>query len=53
MNISLNWLKEYLDIEMPAEEVADALTSIGLETAPSKKSNRFAAASAVSSSERC
>lgn len=32
MNISLNWLKEYLDIEMPAEEVADALTSIGLET---------------------
>lgn len=32
MNISLNWLKEYLDIEMAAEEVADALTSIGLET---------------------
>ena len=32
MNISLNWLKEYLDIEMPAEEVAYALTSIGLET---------------------
>lgn len=32
MNISLNWLKEYLDIEMSAEEVADALTSIGLET---------------------
>lgn len=32
MNISLNWLKEYLDIDMSAAEVADALTSIGLET---------------------
>lgn len=37
MNISLNWLKEYLDIEMPAEEVADALTSIGLETGSVKE----------------
>jgi len=32
MNISLNWLKQYLDIDMSATEVADALTSIGLET---------------------
>ncbi|MBO4944471.1 MAG: phenylalanine--tRNA ligase subunit beta, partial [Muribaculaceae bacterium] len=32
MNISYNWLKRYIDIDMPATEVADALTSIGLET---------------------
>lgn len=32
MNISYNWLKEYLDFDMQPEEVADALTSIGLET---------------------
>lgn len=32
MNISYNWLKEYLDFDMQPEEVADTLTSIGLET---------------------
>ncbi len=31
MNISYNWLKQYLNINLPAEEVAKALTSIGLE----------------------
>lgn len=31
MNISYNWLKEYVDFEMSAHEVAVALTSIGLE----------------------
>ncbi len=31
MNISYKWLKEYVDFEMSAEEVAAALTSIGLE----------------------
>lgn len=31
MNISYNWLKEYVDFNMSAQEVADALTSIGLE----------------------
>lgn len=31
MNISYNWLKEYVDFEMSVQEVADALTSIGLE----------------------
>lgn len=31
MNISYNWLKEYVDFDMTAQEVADALTSIGLE----------------------
>ena len=32
MNISYNWLKEYLDFDLKPEEVAVALTSIGLET---------------------
>lgn len=32
MNISYKWLREYLPTEMPADAVADALTSIGLET---------------------
>jgi phenylalanyl-tRNA synthetase beta chain len=31
MNISYNWLKEYVDFDMTPQEVADALTSIGLE----------------------
>ena len=31
MNISYKWLKEYVDFDMTAQEVADALTSIGLE----------------------
>lgn len=31
MNISYNWLKEYVDFDLSAQEVADALTSIGLE----------------------
>lgn len=32
MNISYNWLKEYLDFDLSPEEVSAALTSIGLET---------------------
>lgn len=32
MNISYNWLKDYLDFDLSPEEVAAALTSIGLET---------------------
>ncbi len=32
MNISYNWLKEYLDFNLSPEEVSAALTSIGLET---------------------
>lgn len=31
MNISYNWLKEYVDFDMSVQETADALTSIGLE----------------------
>jgi phenylalanyl-tRNA synthetase beta chain len=32
MNISYNWLKEYLRFDLSPQETADALTSIGLET---------------------
>ena len=32
MNISYNWLKEYLDFDLSPEETSAALTSIGLET---------------------
>lgn len=32
MNISYNWLKDYLDFDLQPNEVAAALTSIGLET---------------------
>ncbi len=31
MNISYNWLKQYLNIDLPKEEVSSILTSIGLE----------------------
>lgn len=37
MNISYNWLKEYVQCELPAEEVANALTSIGLEVGSIEK----------------
>ncbi|MDD2328440.1 MAG: phenylalanine--tRNA ligase subunit beta [bacterium] len=32
MNISYNWLREYLQFELTPQETADRLTSIGLET---------------------
>ncbi|MFR9166997.1 MAG: phenylalanine--tRNA ligase subunit beta [Dysgonomonas sp.] len=32
MNISYNWLKDYLDFDLSPDETAAALTSIGLET---------------------
>ena len=32
MNISLSWLKQYIDFQLTPEGLADALTSIGLET---------------------
>ena len=32
MNISYNWLKEYINFDLTPDEVAAALTSIGLET---------------------
>ena len=32
MNISYNWLKDFVDFDLTPHQVADALTSIGLET---------------------
>ncbi len=32
MNVSYKWLKEYINFELSPEQLADALTSIGLET---------------------
>ena len=31
MNISYNWLKTYINLDQPAEEIGKILTSIGLE----------------------
>ena len=31
MNVSYKWLKEYVDFDLTPQEVADALTSCGLE----------------------
>ena len=31
MNISYNWLKRYIETDLPAEEIARILTDIGLE----------------------
>lgn len=32
MKISLNWLRDYVDVQLPAAELADRLTQAGLET---------------------
>ncbi|MDR2384355.1 MAG: phenylalanine--tRNA ligase subunit beta [Tannerella sp.] len=37
MNISYNWLKEYVSFDMTAGELSSALTSIGLETGKVEK----------------
>lgn len=37
MNISYNWLKEYLEFDLTPQETAEALTSIGLETGSVKE----------------
>lgn len=31
MNVSYNWLKRYINLDLPAEKVSETLTSIGLE----------------------
>ena len=31
MNVSYKWLKEYVDFDLTPDEVAAALTSVGLE----------------------
>ena len=37
MNISYNWLKNYLDLNLPAEEISQLLTDTGLEVEGIKK----------------
>lgn len=37
MNISYNWLKKYINIDVAPEELAKILTSIGLETGSTEK----------------
>ena len=32
MQVSLNWLKDYLQLSQTPEEISDALTALGLET---------------------
>ena len=36
MNISYKWLKRYIDTDMTPEQVAEALTSLGLEVGAEK-----------------
>ena len=31
MKVSLNWIREFLDLDKSPEEIADILTSLGLE----------------------
>jgi phenylalanyl-tRNA synthetase beta chain len=40
MKVSLSWLKDYIDIQMDAADLADALTMVGLEV--ESVSNRYA-----------
>ena len=37
MEISFNWLKKYIDLDIPAEETAKILTDIGLEVEDFRK----------------
>ncbi len=31
MKLSYNWLKDYLEVDMTPQQIADAMTSIGIE----------------------
>ena len=31
MKLSYNWLKEYIDCQLSAQQIADIMTSIGIE----------------------
>ena len=41
MKVSLNWLKEYLDVSGTAEEISDRLTALGLEASFENKGKSF------------
>ena len=53
MNISYNWLKRYLDTDLPAEEIARILTDIGLEVEGFEKIETVRAGFTASWSARC
>ena len=41
MKISLNWLKEYLTLDLSEKEISDKLTQLGLESTFSRSSKTF------------
>ena len=41
MKVSLNWLKDYLDISHPPAEVVDELTALGLEASFENRGKSF------------
>ena len=53
MNISYNWLKEYVNFDLTPDEVAAALTSIGLETGGVEEVQQLKAVWKVSLSVKC
>ena len=53
MNISYNWLKEYVDFDLTPDEVAAALTSIGLETGSVEEVQTIKGGLEVWSLEKC
>lgn len=53
MNISYNWLKEYVNFDLTPDEVAEALTSIGLETGGVEEVQTIKVVWKVLSSAKC
>ena len=41
MKVSLNWLKDYLDVLETAEEISDTLTALGLEASYENTGKHF------------
>ena len=41
MKVSLNWLEDYLDLDLSAREIADKLTELGLETNFTSRAKSF------------
>ena len=41
MNISFNWLKEFIKVDLEIDQVSEILTDIGLEVESVEKYNKF------------
>jgi len=41
MKVSLNWLSDYLPLDLPAQEIADKLTELGLESTCNSRGKSF------------